>query len=109
MGPVGTVTVIGDTVEQSTRYGLFNAFLVLLNLCIMLSANLAVMNLLPIPALDGGRLLFILLEMISKKRLNPKVEETINRIGMIILLLLMALIFLNDIVNLFNGAYRNIG
>ena len=109
MGPVGTVTVIGDTVEQSTRYGLFNAFLVLLNLCIMLSANLAVMNLLPIPALDGGRLLFILLEMISRKRLNPKVEETINRIGMIILLLLMALIFLNDIVNLFNGAYRNIG
>lgn len=109
MGPVGTVTVIGDTVEQSTRYGLFNAFLVLLNLCIMLSANLAVMNLLPIPALDGGRLLFILLEMISRKRLNPKVEETINRIGMIVLLLLMALIFLNDIVNLFNGAYRNIG
>lgn len=105
MGPVGAVTVMGSTVEQSSQYGAFNAFLVLLELLVMLSANLGVMNLLPVPALDGGRLLFILLEMISRRRLDPQLEERINQIGMILLLLLMAAVMSNDILNLFTGAY----
>lgn len=105
MGPVGAVTVMGSTVEQSSQYGAFNAFLVLLELLVMLSANLGVMNLLPVPALDGGRLLFILLEMISRRRLDPQLEERINQIGMILLLLLMAVVMSNDILNLFTGAY----
>ena len=105
MGPVGAVTVMGSTVEQSSQYGALNAFLVLLELLVMLSANLGVMNLLPVPALDGGRLLFILLEMISRRRLDPKLEERINQIGMILLLLLMAVVMSNDILNLFTGAY----
>ncbi|HCS67125.1 MAG TPA: peptidase M50 [Oribacterium sp.] len=105
MGPVGAVTVMGSTVEESSQYGAFNAFLVLLELLVMLSANLGVMNLLPVPALDGGRLLFILLEMISRRRLNPKLEERINEIGMILLLILMALVMSNDLFNLFTGAY----
>lgn len=104
-GPVGAVTVMGSTVEQSSQYGAFNAFLVLLELLVMLSANLGVMNLLPVPALDGGRLLFILLEMISRRRLDPQLEERINQIGMILLLLLMAAVMSNDILNLFTGAY----
>ena len=105
MGPVGAVTVMGSTVEQSSQYGALNAFLVLLELLVMLSANLGVMNLLPVPALDGGRLLFILLEMISRRRLDPQIEERINQIGMILLLLLMAVVMSNDILNLFTGAY----
>ena len=105
MGPVGAVTVMGSTVEQSSQYGALNAFLVLLELLVMLSANLGVMNLLPVPALDGGRLLFILLEMISRRRLDPQLEERINQIGMILLLLLMAAVMSNDILNLFTGAY----
>ena len=105
MGPVGAVTVMGSTVEQSSQYGTLNAFLVLLELLVMLSANLGVMNLLPVPALDGGRLLFILLEMISRRRLDPQLEERINQIGMILLLLLMAVVMSNDILNLFTGAY----
>lgn len=105
MGPVGAVTVMGSTVEQSSQYGAFNAFLVLLELLVMLSANLGVMNLLPVPALDGGRLLFILLEMISRRRLDPQLEERINQIGMILLLLLIAAVMSNDILNLFTGAY----
>lgn len=105
MGPVGAVTVMGSTVEQSSQYGALNAFLVLLELLVMLSANLGVMNLLPVPALDGGRLLFILLEMISRRRLDPQLEEKINQIGMILLLLLMAAVMSNDILNLFTGAY----
>lgn len=105
MGPVGAVTVMGSTVKQSSQYGALNAFLVLLELLVMLSANLGVMNLLPVPALDGGRLLFILLEMISRRRLDPQLEERINQIGMILLLLLMAAVMSNDILNLFTGAY----
>ena len=105
MGPVGAVTVMGSTVEQSSQYGALNAFLVLLELLVMLSANLGVMNLLPVPALDGGRLLFILLEMISRRRLDSNLEERINQIGMILLLLLMAAVMSNDILNLFTGAY----
>ncbi len=108
MGPVGTVAVIGTTVEQSSKYGIFNAFLVFLQLLIMISANLAIMNLLPIPGLDGGRLLFILLEMISRRCLNPKIEEKINAAGMILLLIVMALILSNDIWNVISGAYKEI-
>ncbi len=109
MGPVGTVSVISETVEESREYGLLNAFLVLMELTIMLSANLGVMNLLPVPALDGGRLLFILLEMLLRRRLDPKLEGRINTVGMILLLVLMVLILSNDIYNLATGAYRNLG
>ena len=105
MGPVGTVAVIGESVSSSSQYGFFVMLLVLLNLSMMLSVNLAVMNLLPIPALDGGRLLFILLEMLARKRLNPKWEERINTAGMVFLLALMVLILGNDVFNLLTGAY----
>lgn len=106
MGPVGTVSVMSSAVQESTQYGLFNAFLVLLELSIMLSANLGVMNLLPIPALDGGRLLVIVLESLLRRRLSPKIEERINTAGMLFLLALMVLILGNDLFNLFSGAYR---
>ena len=105
MGPVGTVAVIGESVSSSSQYGFFVMLLVLLNLSMMLSVNLAVMNLLPIPALDGGRLLFILLEMLARRRLNPKWEERINTAGMVFLLALMVLILGNDVFNLLTGAY----
>ena len=105
MGPVGTVAVIGESVSSSSQYGYFVMLIVLLNLSMMLSINLAVMNLLPIPALDGGRLLFILLEMLARKRLNPKWEERINTAGMVFLLALMVLILGNDVFNLLTGAY----
>ncbi|SFG09302.1 M50 family metallopeptidase [Oribacterium sp. WCC10] len=108
MGPVGAVTVMGTTVEKSTEFGLLNAFLVLLALLVMLSSNLGIMNLLPIPALDGGRLIFILFEMISRKRLDPDLEGRINQIGMIALLALMAFIMSNDIWNIVSGAYASI-
>ncbi len=108
MGPVGAVTVMGSTVEQSSRYGMLNAFIVLLELLVMLSSNLGIMNLLPIPALDGGRLIFILFEMVSRKRLDPGIEERINQVGMMALLALMALIMSNDIWNIISGAYASV-
>lgn len=105
MGPVGVVSAMGNTVSDSSRYGIMNTILAIVDMMAMLSANLAVMNLLPIPALDGGRLLFILGEIISRKRLNPKIEENINRVGMVLLLVLMAFIMGNDIRNLIIGRY----
>ena len=108
MGPVGTVAVIGGAVQQSSSGGLRLTRLVLMNLSLMLSVNLGIMNLLPIPALDGGRLLFILFEMLLRKRLNPKWEERINTVGMAILLLLMVAIVFNDVFNLFTGVYSKL-
>ncbi|OON85455.1 peptidase M50 [Oribacterium sp. C9] len=107
MGPVGTVTVMGNTVERSTKYGMFNAFLVLLELLVMISSNLGIMNLLPIPALDGGRLIFISVEMLCRRKLDPSIEDRINQAGMMALLVLMALIMSNDIWNIFSGAYAS--
>ena len=63
-GPVGIVNMIGDSYEQSVTYGYYMVFLQMLYIAIFLSANLGVMNLLPLPALDGGRLLFLIVEVI---------------------------------------------
>ena len=73
----------------------------MLNIAILLSANLGVMNLLPIPALDGGRLLFLIIEVIRGKRVNPDKEGVVHFIGLILLLALMVLVLFNDIRNLF--------
>jgi len=69
-----------------------------------LSLNLAVVNILPIPALDGGRLLFIGIEAIFGKKVRPKVEIAAHQIGMIILLALILLITLNDVKKLFSSS-----
>ena len=88
-GPVGIVNMIGNTYEQSIVYGIKTVVLSLLNFAIMLSANLGVMNLLPLPALDGGRLVFIILEMIRRKKVSPEKEGMVHFAGLV---LLMALI-----------------
>jgi regulator of sigma E protease len=62
--------------------------------------NLAVVNILPFPALDGGRIIFVLYEMITKKRANEKFEGTVNSVGMMILLGLILLITAGDILRL---------
>lgn len=71
-GPVGIVNYIGDTYEESRSDGAFYVWLNMLNIAILLSANLGVMNLLPIPALDGGRLVFLILEAIRGKGIDRK-------------------------------------
>ena len=96
-GPVGVVDAIGETYEQSKSDGAFYVWLNMLNIAILLSANLGVMNLLPIPALDGGRLLFLIVEAIRRKRLDPEIEGKINLAGMAVLLALMFLIMFNDV------------
>ncbi len=96
-GPVGIVSMIGDTYSESVQYGAVIVIINLLSLSILLSANLGVMNLLPIPALDGGRLVFIILEMIRGKKVNPEKEGYVHMAGMMVLLAFMVFIMANDI------------
>ena len=92
-GPVGIVGIVGD----AAKFG----FIYLLSLTALISVNLVVINLIPFPALDGGRLLFLLIEKIKGSRIKPKVANIINMIGFGILMLLMIVITYRDIVKLF--------
>ncbi len=96
-GPVGIVKTIGDTYTEVKSEGLFLIFLNMLNICILLSANLGVMNLLPIPALDGGRIVFLVLEGIRGKRFDPNKEGVLNFVFLMLLMVLMVVIMFNDI------------
>ena len=100
-GPVGIVDVVDDTYQQSKAYGAIVVCMQMLNIGILLSANLGVMNLLPLPALDGGRLVFLIIEAIRGKRVAPEKEGWVHAIGLVLLLALMAFIMFNDIRKLF--------
>ena len=100
-GPVRIVSMIGETYEQSAAISGFMVFISMLNMVIFLSANLGVMNLLPIPALDGGRLLLMLVEVVTRKRVPEKVEGYIHMAGFAVLMALMVLILFNDISIMF--------
>ena len=100
-GPVRIVSMIGETYEQSSAISGFAVFINMLNMVIFLSANLGVMNLLPIPALDGGRLLIMMFEVLTKKRVPEKVEGYIHIAGFTVLMGLMVLILFNDISLMF--------
>lgn len=96
-GPVGVVEVIGDTYEESRADGALYVWLNLMNIAILLSANLGVMNLLPLPALDGGRLVFLLIEAVRRKRVEPEVEAKIHFAGLMLLMMLMIVVMFNDV------------
>lgn len=100
-GPVKIVSMIDSTVKQSSEYGIVIVLLNLANMCIILSANLGIMNLLPLPALDGGRLVFILLEAVRGKPIDREKEGMVHMAGMAVLMVLMVFILFNDIRNLF--------
>lgn len=100
-GPVGIVKTIGDTYDASVSDGYFYVFLNMVNFAVLLSANLGVMNLLPLPALDGGRLVFLIIEAIRGKKIDPDKEGMVHFIGIIFLLAVMVLIMFNDIRKIF--------
>ena len=100
-GPVGIVTVIDSSVDEASSYGVSAVVLMLMQLTILLSANLGVMNLLPIPALDGGRLVFLIIEAVRGKPIDKEKEGMVNMAGMVVLLALMVLILFNDVSKLF--------
>lgn len=96
-GPVGVISVIGDTYETSKKVSISYALLNMAYLSILLSANIGVMNLLPIPALDGGRLVFLIIEAFRGKPIDREKEGYVHGIGLILLLVLMAFIMFNDV------------
>ena len=87
-----------SVVKQLSAVGFIN----IVYLTAYLSLNLAIMNILPFPAFDGGHILFILIELITGKRVNEKVEGICHFIGFILIFALMILITFKDIINLFN-------
>ena len=92
-GPVGIFKVVGEV----SKFG----WISIASLCVVLSINIGVLNLLPIPALDGGRIVFVLLELFGIK-INKKWEEKLHKGGMILLLFFILMISVNDVWKLFN-------
>ena len=97
-GPVGIVKEVNTAVNSGDE-----SWLDVLNLIALLTINLGIFNLLPIPALDGGRILFVLWELITRKRIPPDKEGIIHAVGMLLLLLFVLVISFKDVMSLFGG------
>ncbi len=107
MGPLGVGGTMNDIIEEvkeesaTKAEAVINIILNMINWCILLSVNLGIMNLLPVPALDGGRLLFLIIEGVRRKKIPQEKEAVVNLIGFILLIILMIVVFFNDIRNVF--------
>lgn len=100
-GPVGIVDVVNDVYETAAPEGALVLFLSMLNFGTLLTANLGVFNLLPLPALDGGRLVFLIVEAVRGKRIPPEKEGMVHFAGFALLMILMVVVMYNDIMRLF--------
>lgn len=92
-GPVGMVGIVGDAYQ----FG----FVYILSFAALISINLAIINLIPFPALDGGRLFFLFIEKIKGSQINPKVANTANMLGFSLLIILMLVVTYHDVIKLF--------
>lgn len=100
-GPVGIAKTVDDVYDASKSSGAFYIWINMLNITVLLSANLGVMNLLPFPALDGGKLIFCLIEAFTGRRVSTKVEGIFHFAGMCVLMLLAIFVMFNDIGKIF--------
>lgn len=100
-GPVAIVDMIGDGINSTKSEGVSAVVIQILYMSILLSANLGIMNLLPLPALDGGRLVFLIIEAVRGKPVDPKKEGFVHMVGLILLMLLMVFVMFNDVRRLF--------
>lgn len=96
MGPVGIISFVSDQISSDTLY-------TVVNLIFVLSLNVGIMNLLPLPGLDGGRLVFLIIEAIRRKPIPPEKEGMVHAAGLVLLLLLILFITYKDIIRLFTG------
>lgn len=101
-GPVGMAQTVTTIYDESKPDGIYYIYLNMLNFAILLSANLGVLNLLPFPALDGGRLVFLLLEAVRGKPVPPEKEGLVHFVGMALLMLLMVFVLFNDLSKIFS-------
>ena len=96
MGPVGIISLVSDQVSSQKLYAV-------VNLTFFLSLDIGIMNLLPLPSLDGGRLIFLIIEAIRRKPIPPEKEGMVHAIGLGLLLMLFVFITYKDILRLFTG------
>ena len=99
-GPVGIVDTVGTMINETSKIGLKEMWLSILYMAVLLSANLGVMNLLPLPALDGGRLVFILIEAVRGKPVDREKEGYIHFAGFVLLMLFMVFVLYNDVIKI---------
>ncbi|MCR5303454.1 MAG: site-2 protease family protein [Lachnospiraceae bacterium] len=101
-GPVGVADFIGDAYEDVKPYGMPSVLLTMLEIMTLLAVNLGIVNLLPLPAIDGGKLVLLFIEVIrGGKRIPPEKEGLINLAGVVVLMVLMVVVLYNDIMRLF--------
>lgn len=100
-GPVGVVSIVSSEYDAAAAISPLAVFLSMINVAVLISANLGVINLLPFPALDGGRLIFAFYELITGKKVDEKVEGFVHFIGSALLLILMVIVLYNDMIRLF--------
>jgi len=100
-GPVGVVQAVNTTYTEASPYGPLVVILSMLNLATLLTVNLGIINLLPLPALDGGRLVFLVIEAIRGKPIPPEKEGMVHLAGFMALMALMVLVLFNDISHFF--------
>lgn len=98
-GPIGMGQLTSEVIKASSA----PVWATLVNIMVLLSLNLAVLNLLPFPALDGGRLLFVLIEAVRGKKVPPEKEGIVHFVGLVILLLLMLVVAFADINRIVHG------
>lgn len=101
MGPVGITQMVGDVYEEAEPAGVSAIILSMMDIAILISANLGVMNLLPLPALDGGRLVFLVIEAIRRKPISQEKEGMVHFVGFALLMVLMVFVLYNDVMRLF--------
>ena len=107
-GPVGIASAVTQVASQGLMTGFGDAVNNIMFVMILITINLGIVNMLPFPALDGGRFLFLLIEGIFRKPIPRKVEQIVNTAGLILLLLFMAIISLKDVWQLVTGTMPTI-
>ena len=100
-GPVGVAKIVGDSYDSVKDYGFSSVLFTMMNIAMLLSVNLGILNLLPLPALDGGRLVFLLIEVVRGKPVPPEKEGVVHLIGIILFFILTIFILFNDIMKFF--------
>lgn len=96
-GPVGIADIVDDAYQETKSQGAYDVFLNMAYLTVLFSVNLGVMNLIPFPALDGGRILFLIIEAVRRKPVPKEKEAVVHLIGMALLMVLMIFVLFNDI------------
>ncbi len=100
-GPVGMATMVNETYEEVKPYGITSIIFTMMNLLLLLSINVGIINLLPLPAFDGGKLIFALIELVSGHRVPPEKEAIVHLAGTVGILVLMVVVMYHDIARLF--------